>query len=296
MAPTPGSERFFFIHVMKTGGTTLRNQARLNFGPDEMFPRPADESSAIADLLNYVNVRKFVELPLAERQRIRFYSGHVPFAAAELTCPEALTLTVLREPVARTLSFLRHCQRDYVEHQSMSLEEIYEDPWYLPRYIENHQTKLFSMTTDETLQGQSDPKFHLGEPVSDELRQQLRDEPWLQEELARLVQQEGASVRTMLRMSERAATELVEVDDRRLALAMSNLERLAVAGVADELDQMLATMADRYGWQISPGYRFNQTRPSEVSASFRARIEADNAADVELYRHAVELAHRQQRS
>ncbi len=169
----------------------------------------------------------------------------------------------------------------------MPIEEIYEDPWFFPRFIENHQTKIFSMTPEETLRGQSDPTFDRDQPP--EFIEQLKDDPAFRREIERLLRAEGPSARTLLRLSDRAPTEAVTVDDRRLADAAANLERVDVLGLTEDLDSMLATMVSRYAWRVAPAYVLNATARADVPESFRRRIAADNAADIELYERARQL-------
>jgi Sulfotransferase family len=288
--PRADAPRFFFIHVMKTAGTTFRSQAAPNFARGEMFPNPFEDLTDLEKILRSIEVRRFFDMPTEQRDQIRFFAGHVPYAAAAMTCPEAITLAIVRDPVDRTLSYLRHCQRGHAEHQSLPLEEIYEDPWYFPRYIENHQTKIFSMTAEETLRGQYDPPVDRDQPP--ELIEQIKDDPASRREIERILRNEEPTARTLLRLSDRAPTEVVSVDDRRLADALANLERVDVLGVTEDLDSMLATLVERYGWHVAPSYVLNATTGGTVAESFRHRIAADNAADVELYERACHLTRR----
>ena len=59
---------------------------------------------------------------------------------------------MLRDPVDRTVSYLKHCKRWHAQHQDLSLDEIYDDYFHFKCFIENHQTKIFSMTTDDKLE------------------------------------------------------------------------------------------------------------------------------------------------
>jgi hypothetical protein len=133
---SPDSERFFFIHVMKTGGGTLRLHIRNNFASDEVFPQPdLDPDLMTANTsLGYLD-----SLPAERRRRIRVFTGHFPFMATELV-GEVTTLTLLRDPVERTLSWLRARQRNH----GGELEAIYEDPMLFEMFVHNHQAKLFS--------------------------------------------------------------------------------------------------------------------------------------------------------
>jgi Sulfotransferase family len=138
--------RFFFIHVMKTAGGTLSRQIIANFGRQAVYPfarHPPDiraEDFSIAYL---------TALPEERRARIRVFTGHFPFVAVELLGMRLTTITLLRDPVERTISYLRHCKHHHERHRGLSLEEIYEDPLFYPCFIENHQAKMFALTAED---------------------------------------------------------------------------------------------------------------------------------------------------
>jgi len=60
-----------------------------------------------------------------------------------------VTMTVLRDPVERTISYLKHCRAYQEQHHGMALEEIYEDPWYFPLMMLNHQVRVFALTLED---------------------------------------------------------------------------------------------------------------------------------------------------
>jgi hypothetical protein len=150
---TPSEPRFFFVKVMKTGGATFLRHILANFERDEVYPyKQFDPDMQIANIgINYLT-----GLPPERRARIRVYTGHFPFVAAELVGLELVTLTILRDPVERTISYLKHCKRYHEEHRELSLEEIYRDEFHFPCFIHNHQAKIFSMTTDDRLESYMD--------------------------------------------------------------------------------------------------------------------------------------------
>jgi hypothetical protein len=69
--------------------------------------------------------------------------GHFPFYVTDLLPHPVDRITVLREPVARTISWLRR-RLDHGE-AGTSLEEIYDDDLMRRRLVVNHQTKVLSM-------------------------------------------------------------------------------------------------------------------------------------------------------
>ena len=65
--------------------------------------------------------------PPERRATIRGYMGHYPYVASQLLGEDPVTLTILRDPVERTISYLKHCKRYHDHHRELSLEEIYRD-------------------------------------------------------------------------------------------------------------------------------------------------------------------------
>ena len=136
----------FFLHVMKTGGATFRQHVYNNYGPGEVYPDLQLDFKPDDLYRPNFRISYLFALEPARRERIRAYMGHFPFVVRELLGIDPLTLTILRDPVERTLSYLRHCKRYHPVHRDLTLEQIYADPFYYPKFIENHQAKVFSMT------------------------------------------------------------------------------------------------------------------------------------------------------
>jgi len=145
--------KYFFVHVMKTAGGTLRRQILANFDREEVYPyRKFDPDMRDA---NY-RIDYLTSLPPERRDRVRVFTGHFPYVAVELLGIELTTITILRDPVERTLSYLRHCRHYHAQHRGMRLEEIYEDPFFFPSFIKDHQAKLFAFTPEDRPQSYMD--------------------------------------------------------------------------------------------------------------------------------------------
>jgi hypothetical protein len=140
--------RFFFIHVMKTAGWSFRFQLRSRYRRGQVYPDPKlDDDMQVA----YSSIPYLLELPEQRRRAIRAYSGHFPSIAVELLDPTLTTITLLREPVDRTVSYLKHCTRYHPQHKGMPLEQIYEDQFVFQFFIRDFQTKMFSMREGDKL-------------------------------------------------------------------------------------------------------------------------------------------------
>jgi hypothetical protein len=141
---TTPSARFFFVHVMKTAGSTFRRHIHANFDPDQVYPcRQYDGDLSFAN----VNLEYLVGLSAERHAAIKAYAGHFPFMAVDTVPGPFVTITILRDPIERTISLLKQCQRYNARYRDRSLEQIYEDPFLFPCLIKNHQTKLFALDT-----------------------------------------------------------------------------------------------------------------------------------------------------
>ena len=249
----------FFVHVMRTGGSTFKTVLQEQFGPSHVYPDVATdldlgsvaettqnpfghpiESQAALD--SYISIDRLLRVPPERRQEVRAYVGHFPFVVTELMGIDLTTVTLLRDPVDRTISQLRTAKARRVRFADASLEEIYEDGFEYPFFIHNHQTKVFAMERTDRLE---------------------------------------------------SVLDVIDIDDRRLAVAKANLDAVGVVGLQGRYPEFLAAIEQRLGWRppARPDSNVSVGEP-RISPSFRARICEDNAADIELFRHACDLVSR----
>ncbi len=144
-------ERGFFIHVMKTAGTTVKVRTiDHNLATDDIYPHPERDPLSY-DLTEspYWRVDRLRELDAERHRSIRCYTGHFPWVASTLVGGPVRTFTLLRDPVERVVSHLRHCKTYHPHHADLTAEEIYaDDPWR-ERFMINFQTKIFAFTTED---------------------------------------------------------------------------------------------------------------------------------------------------
>jgi hypothetical protein len=168
-------QRFFFVHIMKTGGATFRQHVYANFAEGEVYPVPKVEDMDRAWLVDYV-----LGLPEERRARFRAYTGHFPFVVTELLPEDFVTMTMVRHPVARTISYLKHCKRYHEHHRDLSLDAIYQDQFHFDCFIHNHQTKIFSMKLGDRLESYMD-RIDVDESRLDQVhnRRVSREKKWV---------------------------------------------------------------------------------------------------------------------
>jgi hypothetical protein len=241
------TERFFFFHAQKTAGTSLFTRLQHHFGERAVYPDGSDENERGDAVLSVQQLRERWQ---ARSDEIRVVTGHFPLCAADLLGGRFTTLTILREPVERTLSYLRHRRVDAPEDRDKSLEEIYRDPYRFDALIHNHMTKMFSLTPDEANAWQMQKAELFSQPPDETA-------PWI--------------------------LTKVEFTPDRLERAKVGLASVDLIGLQESFEEFCSTLGRRLGWDLGPPLHQNRTEQGDVPVSLRARIAEDNAMDIELY-------------
>ncbi len=140
---------FFFVHIMKTGGTSFVFDILRTFPPEQVYPNKTLDRSHPADIEPYTSIARLGEISAERRAVIRVYAGHFPYMACQVMDIDFVKLTLLRDPIERTISVLKQFKRLHEKHSASSLEEIYDDEYVFKHFIDNHQTKIFSLTAED---------------------------------------------------------------------------------------------------------------------------------------------------
>jgi hypothetical protein len=144
------NQRFFFVHVQKTAGTELYRRLRAHFSEHAVYPDATDGTLPDSAIV----VENLLERWRARKDEINVVTGHFPLCTVELLDAEFTTLTVLREPVERTMSFLRHHRRLIPADRDTPFETIYsENPIRFHGLIHNHMVKMFCLRPEEMTAG-----------------------------------------------------------------------------------------------------------------------------------------------
>jgi hypothetical protein len=142
-------QKFFFVHLQKTAGTTMFRRLKSHFGADAVYPMPQYQGDVAATLDVPLLVSRFAQ----HRDEIRLVAGHFPLCTTELLDADFMTFTLLREPVERTLSFLRHQRQVDARYHDTSLQDIYAQPMLRDGLVRNHMVRMLSLTADEMTDG-----------------------------------------------------------------------------------------------------------------------------------------------
>lgn len=120
------------LHIMKTGGTSLTNAL---FDAAEQAEMGLPRSGVFLDEL--------IRLDPAGWPSIALVAGHLPYEARELLPSDTVSVTVLRDPIERTLSHFAEVSRNpavRMEHPDLTVEQFVE----LPRWrtlVEDYQVR-----------------------------------------------------------------------------------------------------------------------------------------------------------
>jgi hypothetical protein len=139
--------RYFFMHIPKTAGMTLYHRLIRCHG-QALYPLPPDRGSVDAAM----DIDHLARCFSTNRKQIRVIVGHFPLCIDEVLEVPLTTFTLLRNPVERTLSFLRKRTRR-PEYRDVSIDDLYGEPYLLHGWIHNFMVKVLTMTVAEMRHG-----------------------------------------------------------------------------------------------------------------------------------------------
>jgi tetrahydromethanopterin S-methyltransferase subunit G len=273
---------------MKTGGTSLARM--LPFSPDQRYPvrrrraSCAHEKRAPESLLAMTpeerdqfawdstprphekfDPRTLLAMTPEERDQFLFVSTHMAAWVAEDLFPDYLSVTVLRDPVERTISHLEQLAGSSTG--PVDFEEIYENPIFHSRLV-NYQVQVFAQSRAEFLA--QEPQLHAYDPAR-------HPEP----ERTRILAEVNAAFATSVAFPK-------VIDERSYEEAADRLDRVDEVGVTERLGELLDRVGAHLGREVGPLRHDRQSKlHSAVPAVLRERIERENKWDRTLYERAL---------
>lgn len=266
----------FFVHIMKTGGVALTNALRRQLGPEAVYPPVSEMGVRQAK----VNTGHLLGLSAEQRQRYLGYSVHMPAWMAREVAPDFVTATILREPIARTLSHLN--QISAVDWAPDRVEELWDDARWRHR-LADYQTRLFTVDDDADLERG---------PNGGGTRRSRRQRQELLEVRRHFTEGSAESMDGLLRPF--FATGVSSDSPPRpnsLPEAVATLRGFDVVGITEDLGRVGRRLGQAMGAEpLRPGRDNVAAHRPSVPRSFLRRLEADLQMDLELYELACQLA------
>jgi hypothetical protein len=138
--PTPD---LLVVHVMKTAGTSLRRMLVDGIGPEAVYPN--DHDLEVLPKGWYPSPSGLVEhVAAGAHHDARLLIGHVPYVVADALPRRPLTVMLLREPVARTLSMMDHRRTRSRRFRAASYADLLADESFVRRQVRDYQTKMLA--------------------------------------------------------------------------------------------------------------------------------------------------------
>ena len=144
--------RFFFVHMQKTGGISLYVRMKRHFGRRGVYPDPSDGESD-GRWPRSSSCRCCSSAGRSAPGPDPRGDGHFPLCTIELLDADFTTLTVLRDPVERTLSYLRHHRETTPGDASCRSRRSTRTRARFRHFIENHMVKMLSLRAEEMTNG-----------------------------------------------------------------------------------------------------------------------------------------------
>jgi hypothetical protein len=244
----------YFLHIHKTAGVTLHAILDSFFAPEEVLPA--------------IQWHQFFGTRPEQRAQCKLIRGHFHYCVHEVLDRKPVYITMLRDPVSRTISRYFHCKRDVLHYLNplahhMTLAEFIRHPITRPQ-VQNLQTRHIAWDFDiRTLAAQS-PETIL--------------KPWYLEE----------RINGMLK-------ELPdEADHALLEKAKQRLGEFAWVGLVERFAHSIALLTHTFCWQpLSEIQHLNVApetlRANEIDRETLAEIKRLTWADQDLYEYGCQL-------
>jgi hypothetical protein len=235
----------YFLHIPKTAGTSFTDFIKSQFAPFE-----SNSSTYIEHL---------IKTPPEEVAKYKLIAGHFLYNVDDFVKRELVYITMLRDPVQRTISHFAQIRRSpghrgYDVIKSQSLLEFVRDPQ--AQLYANLQTRYIGLDTNF---------FELAASFDNTLYQRFD-----------------------LQQPADPHSPNGYLDPTLLERAQERMSKFAFVGIAERFDESLELLSATFGWVppvASKVINFGTNRPheDEVSQEVIDVIRENNKLDIALY-------------
>lgn len=111
-------EQIIFLHIPKTAGTTLREIVYAQYAADRIIPIYPDE--------RFINMETFSQLPPEKKDMVDIFIGHFAYGFHQRLSGNRpyKYATMLRNPIARSLSLYNHLRHRHFSDINISFSEL----------------------------------------------------------------------------------------------------------------------------------------------------------------------------
>lgn len=135
LTPDEAQRKFFYLHILKTTDTSIRETLSEGFKQYQIFPN----REVLSCGSGYPSPDEFWALTPKEKKKARFFMGQYAFGMRKAMGNNVDVLVFLRDPVERTISHLYHLKKNSAKFRERSIEEIFNQA---TKPVTNLQSRL----------------------------------------------------------------------------------------------------------------------------------------------------------
>ncbi|MDE0949753.1 MAG: hypothetical protein OSA45_00675 [Halioglobus sp.] len=111
------NDRFFFIHALKTGGTSFTNMLGTSFEDSRQYPGAClgPDADFVMRMEAYMYLPTFSANLNALAEPLKTVRAYALYAVRNLLNHNYRVLAILRNPIDQTLSYLNHARKHHTE-------------------------------------------------------------------------------------------------------------------------------------------------------------------------------------